>query len=133
MENYFLKKPIHLFIYESSVPWRTPDLWIPLVDLKSSYMINVVIDKGDQFYWDGYVSFYGIMMLFYLTNIRGDAQSAAEAVEYIDCISSEGYDLPYFPTNEGPDSKQSDGKVSVTLELWGMQSTSSFPSIPGSL
>ena len=39
------------------------------------------------------------------------------------------------PTNESPgyDIKQSDGKVSVMLELWGMQSTPSLPSLPGPL
>ena len=31
------------------------------------------------------------------------------------------------------DTKQSDGKVPVFQELWGMQSTSSFPSLPGPL
>ena len=45
---------------------------------------------------------------------------SAGAVEYTDCIS--GYDI-----------KQSDGEVPVMLELWGMQSTSSLPSLPGSL
>ena len=36
-------------------------------------------------------------------------------------------------TNECPgyDSKQSDGEVPVMLELWGMQSTPSMPSLPG--
>ena len=29
------------------------------------------------------------------------------------------------------DTKQSDGEVSVMLELWGMQSTPSLPSFPG--
>ena len=38
-------------------------------------------------------------------------------------------------TNEysGYDINQSDGKVQVMLELWGMQSTPSLPSLPGSL
>ena len=31
------------------------------------------------------------------------------------------------------DTKQSDGKASVMLELWGMQSTPSFTFLPGSL
>ena len=31
------------------------------------------------------------------------------------------------------DSKQSDSEAPVMLELWGMQSTPSFPSLPGSL
>ena len=31
------------------------------------------------------------------------------------------------------DTKQSDGEVPVMLELWGMQSTSSLPSLPGPL
>ena len=41
------------------------------------------------------------------------AQTAG-AVEYTDCTS-------------GYDTKQSDGKVSLILELWGMQSTPSLP------
>ena len=31
------------------------------------------------------------------------------------------------------DTKQSDGEVSVMLELWGMRSTLLLPSLPGSL
>ena len=31
------------------------------------------------------------------------------------------------------DTKQSDGEVPIILELWGMRSISSFPSIPGQL
>ena len=33
----------------------------------------------------------------------------------------------------GYDTKQSDGEVSVMLEFWEMQNTSSLPSLPGSL
>ena len=38
-----------------------------------------------------------------------------------------------IPANKCPgyDNKQSDGKVPVTLELWGMQSNPSLPSLPG--
>ena len=41
-----------------------------------------------------------------------------------------------FPTpNECPryDTKQSDGQVLAMLELWGMRSTPSLPSLPGPL
>ena len=31
----------------------------------------------------------------------------------------------------GYEAKQSDGEVPVMLELWGMRSTHSFPSLPG--
>ena len=60
------------------------------------------------------------------------AQSAG-AVEYTDCFSAEGEDLP--PPNECPgyDTKQSDGEVPAVLELRGMRSTHSWPSLPGSL
>ena len=36
------------------------------------------------------------------------------------------------PPNKCPgnDTKQSDGEVPVILELWGMQSTPSLPSLP---
>ena len=53
----------------------------------------------------------------------------AGAVEYINCTSAEGYNPP--PPNECPeyDTKQSDGEVPVMLELWGMQSTLSLPSL----
>ena len=39
------------------------------------------------------------------------------------------------PPNECPgyDTKQSDGEVPVMLEIWGMQSIPSLPSLPGSL
>ena len=39
------------------------------------------------------------------------------------------------PPNECPgyDTKQSDGEVPAVLELWGMRSTPSLPSLPGSL
>ena len=39
------------------------------------------------------------------------------------------------PPNECPgyDTKQSDGEVPAMLELWGMRSTSSLPSLPGPL
>ncbi len=58
------------------------------------------------------------------------AQSA-EVVEYTDCTSSQGYDLP----NEcrGYDTKKSDGEVPVMLGLRRIQSTPSLPSIPGPL
>ena len=49
------------------------------------------------------------------------------AAEYTDCISTEGRDL----SSECPvyDTKLSDGEVLVILELWGMQSTPSMPSL----
>ena len=59
------------------------------------------------------------------------AQSAG-AIEYTDCFSAEGKDPPpnKFP---GYDTQQSDGKVPVMLELWGMGSTPSLPSLTGAL
>ena len=53
---------------------------------------------------------------------------SAGAVEYTDCISADS-------ANECSvyDAKQSDGEAPVTLELWGMKSTPSFPSLPGPL
>ena len=54
---------------------------------------------------------------------------SAVAVEYTNCFSADGWD---FLLNECPgyDTKQSDGEVPVMLELWRMQSTLSFPSLP---
>ena len=42
---------------------------------------------------------------------------------------------PPPPPNECPeyDTKQPDGEVPAMLELWGMQSTPSLPSLPGPL
>ena len=59
------------------------------------------------------------------------AQSAG-AVEYTDCTAAEVKDPP---PNEFPvyDTKQSDGEVPVMLELWGLRSTPSLPSLPGPL
>ena len=54
-----------------------------------------------------------------------------ETTEYTDWMSAEGLDSP----NEYPgyDTKQSEGEASVTLELWGTQSTSLLPLHPGPL
>ena len=53
----------------------------------------------------------------------------ARGVEQTDCTSAEGK----TPATSVPgyDTKQSGGEVSVMLELWGMQSTSLLPSLPG--
>ena len=58
------------------------------------------------------------------------AQSAG-AAKYTNCISAEGK----TPSNKCPeyDTKQSDGEAPVMLELWGMQSPPSLPSLPGPL
>ena len=57
--------------------------------------------------------------------------SGVGAVKYTNCFYAEGQDYP----NEYPghDTKQSDGKVPVILELWGMRSALSLPSLPGLL
>ena len=53
------------------------------------------------------------------------AQSAG-AVEYTDCFS---------PHNECPgyETKQYDSEVPAMLEIWGIRSTPSLPSLPGPL
>ena len=53
---------------------------------------------------------------------------SAEAVEYTDYFSAKGQNQC-----PGYDTKQSDGEVPVILELREMLSTSSLPSLPGSL
>ena len=50
----------------------------------------------------------------------GPITQSVGAVEYTDCTS-------------GYDTKQSDGEIPAVLELWGMQSTPSLPSLPGPL
>ena len=60
------------------------------------------------------------------------AQSAG-AVEYTDCISAAGWVTPPPPECSGYDTKQSDGKASVMLELWGMQRNPLLPLLPGPL
>ena len=64
-------------------------------------------------------------------DIQNDFSQSVGAVEYTDCISEEGSDFP----KECPvyDTKHSDNKASVILELWEMQSTPSLPLLPGSL
>ena len=58
------------------------------------------------------------------------AQSAG-AAEYTHFISAVGEDTP--KKCSGYDTKQSDGKVPVRLELWGMWSTPLLPSVSGPL
>ena len=56
---------------------------------------------------------------------------SSEAVEYTDCFSAGDM----TPTNEYPryGTEKSDGDVPVMLELWGMRSPPSLPSLPGPL
>ena len=58
------------------------------------------------------------------------AQSAGD-VEYTNYTSTEEWDLP----NESPgyDTKESDGEVPVTQELWGMRIILALPLFPGPL
>ena len=51
------------------------------------------------------------------------------AVKHTDCISAERQDYPNDCPGYG--TKQFDGEGTVMLELWGMQSTNSLPSLPG--
>ena len=57
----------------------------------------------------------------------------AGAEEYTDCISAEG--VRHLPYNKysGYDTKQSDSKALVMLELWGMWITPSLSLLPSSL
>ena len=60
---------------------------------------------------------------------KNDEAQSARAFEYTDCIFAEGLDFP----NESPGyvTKQSDGEAPVMLELCGMRSTPSLPSLQG--
>ena len=73
---------------------------------------------------------FGILLCFLGFNGILFAQSAG-TVEYTNCFSAQGEDS----TNECPvyDTKQSDGEVPAILELWGMRSYPSLPSLPGPL
>ena len=66
-----------------------------------------------------------------VASTRGLFVHLVVAVEYTDCISAEELDSP----NKCPgcDTKQSNGKAAVMLELWGMWSTPSLPSLLGPL
>ena len=79
------------------------------------------------------VGFYGISTLctFQITRLISFAQLAG-AVEYTDCTSAEGM-RPHPQRVSCYDTKQSDQKVPVMLELWGMRSTSLLPSLPSPL
>ena len=74
---------------------------------------NKCITAGGDFFEGD----YSVLISFWI------AQSAASLLR----------DKP--PPNECPsyDTKQSDGEAPVILELWGMQSTPSLPSLPGPL
>ena len=61
-------------------------------------------------------------MTFFI--LKFNERLAQSAVEYTDPTPNE---CP------GYDTKQSDGKVPAVLELWGMRSTPSLPSLPGPL
>ena len=81
------------------------------------------------YFFPRHVFIFDYSLLF--IHIFSFAQSAG-VVEYNDCISAKRYTAN---PNEYPgyDTKQSDGEVPVMLELWGMQSTPSLPSLLGPL
>ena len=54
---------------------------------------------------------------------------SAWVAEYTDCISAKGGEFPNVCS--AYDSKQSEDEASVILDLWGIQSTPSLPSLPG--
>ena len=56
------------------------------------------------------------------TNTRNTLAQSTRAAEYTDCKECSGYD-----------TKQSDGEAPLILELWGMQSAPSLPSLSGPL
>ena len=74
---------------------------------------------------------YVCMYLCISLSINLSAQSIA-AVECTDCISASGLKLPPQRVS-WYDTKQSDGVVSVMLEFWGMQGTSSLQLLSGPL
>ena len=66
---------------------------------------------------------------YHITLSKNTLAQPAGAVEWTNCFSAEGY-----PSNECPSmTKKSDGEVPVMMELWGMQSTLSLPSLPAPL
>ena len=73
-------------------------------------------------------SFFFYFPRFYSQTIL--AQSAG-AAEHTDCISEEEKDSP----NKCPryDTKKSDGKASLIVNLWGIRSTTLLPILFGSL
>ena len=68
----------------------------------------------------------------YFAKLKPLVAQSAGAVEYTDCTSAEGK-TPILNECPGYDTKQSDGGVPAVLELWGMRSTPSLPSLPGPL
>ena len=87
-------------------------------NLNGKYRHHIIRPTLDTF--QNKISFYMIRMT-----------ESAGTVEYTNCISSDGYDSP----NECPEyhTKQSNGEAWINLELWGMKSTPSLPSLPGLL
>ena len=89
-----------------------------LLKCRKTKKIKEIIIKG----------FQTIVFIFIVISKTFLVQSAG-AVEYTDCTSADP------PPNECPgyDTKQSDGEVPAELEVWGMRSTPSLPSLPGPL
>ena len=78
---------------------------------------------------DAYLKF--LLIFSIILNIHM-AQSAG-AAEYTDCISAEEWNLSHPNEYPGYDTRQSDGEVSVMLDVWGMRSTPSLKSLPAPL
>ena len=69
----------------------------------------------------------------YITSIGNPVRNKISSNGLI--IQSTNHHMTKVPPNEFPgyDTKQSDGEIPAVLELWGMRSTPSLPSLPGPL
>ena len=67
--------------------------------------------------------------MFHIFLFNNNIVQLAGAVQYTDYFSTQGKDPPHRNECSGYDTKQSDGEVSVMLELWRMRSTPLLPSL----
>ena len=97
------------------------------VELPTNYSFAYIYRKS---IWNWITHKVSYAIKYQPTNQNILAQSAGTA-EYTGCISAEEWDSP---PNKclGYDTKQSGGEALIMMELWGMQSTSLLPSLPGS-
>ena len=110
----------------SSLPWLPGPLWTP-------YAVRVLFIGRIELASDGNVSNGNAWVLEVWGMWSTPSLILLPGLLYLEMISLQRGKTPSPNECPGFDTKQSDGEVPAVLELWGMRSTPSLPSLPGPL
>ena len=139
---------IYIQLYGFKYSYIIQVIYIQLYDFKYSYLIQIIYIQLYGFKYSNliqiiHIQLYGFKYPYLIqiscTLLHGFKHfKQLYGFKSLICPVSWGHRIHQLhlgrgvrpPPNKWDDTKQSDGEISVLLELWGMQSTPSFPSLP---